>query len=346
MSKVYKKVFSRDFCLPWLQIWYENEACKKRPWNNKANSSFPYLVLIRRNDTVESYYDMDGLDWSRGSLIQKVKDDPSFIDEIIFEVRNNIESINKIINGDNCLDKVKLLDFIDYFSSVYPWFLAMWELCEADETETALADISAVQGLKSENISLTDDIDMLIRRSLINIFPELKDYVQVLAINEIKSGKLPDKLILEKRDKGFIFTDSKLFESDNLEEIEDFYKIKLEKNVSCDKNIFLIKGRSASLGLVKGRVRLVMGYKNLSSFKEGEVLVSPMTMPDFAPAMEKACAFVTDEGGMTCHAAILAREFGKPCITGTTIATQVLNNGDLVEVDANKGEIKILERSL
>jgi len=60
--------------------------------------------------------------------------------------------------------------------------------------------------------------------------------------------------------------------------------------------------------------------------------------------MEKAAAFVTDEGGMTCHAAIVAREMKKPCIVGTKIATQILKNGDLIEIDANKGIVKILNK--
>ena len=64
---------------------------------------------------------------------------------------------------------------------------------------------------------------------------------------------------------------------------------------------------------------------------DGEILVSTMTVPDFLPAMKKAAAFVTDEGGITCHAAIVAREMKKPCVIGTKFATEVLRNGDLIE---------------
>lgn len=65
--------------------------------------------------------------------------------------------------------------------------------------------------------------------------------------------------------------------------------------------------------------------------------------PDFLPAMKKAVAFVTDEGGITCHAAIIAREMGKPCIIGTKNATRILKDGDFVEVDAENGVVKILK---
>ena len=69
-----------------------------------------------------------------------------------------------------------------------------------------------------------------------------------------------------------------------------------------------------------------------------------MTFPAFLPAMKKAAAFITNEGGITCHAAIVAREMKKPCIIGTRIATKVLHDGDLVEVDANKGLVMILKK--
>lgn len=78
---------------------------------------------------------------------------------------------------------------------------------------------------------------------------------------------------------------------------------------------------------------------------EGEILVTGMTRPEYVPLMKKAAAIVTDEGGITCHAAIVSRELKKPCIIGTKIATQVLNDGDLVEVDAERGVVRVLERA-
>ncbi|EKE10608.1 MAG: hypothetical protein ACD_15C00227G0001, partial [uncultured bacterium] len=67
--------------------------------------------------------------------------------------------------------------------------------------------------------------------------------------------------------------------------------------------------------------------------------------PRFMSAIKKASAIITNEGGMTCHAAIISREFKIPCIVGTKIATQVLHDGDLVEVDADNGTVKIIEKS-
>ncbi|MFC1612894.1 PEP-utilizing enzyme [Patescibacteria group bacterium] len=74
------------------------------------------------------------------------------------------------------------------------------------------------------------------------------------------------------------------------------------------------------------------------------MLVSHMTNPGIVPAMKQAVAIITDMGGITCHAAIVSRELKKPCIIGTKIATQVLKDGDMVEVDADKGIVRILKR--
>jgi len=80
-------------------------------------------------------------------------------------------------------------------------------------------------------------------------------------------------------------------------------------------------------------------------FQDGDILVTSMTRPEFMPIMKRSGAVVTDEGGITCHAAIVSRELKKPCIIGTKIATQVLHDGDLVEVDADNGVVKIIEKS-
>ena len=82
--------------------------------------------------------------------------------------------------------------------------------------------------------------------------------------------------------------------------------------------------------------------EDLEKMKPGDILVTTMTTPDFVPLMQKASAVVTDIGGLLSHAAIISREFNKPCIIGTKIATKVLKDGDEVEVDADKGIVRKL----
>lgn len=82
--------------------------------------------------------------------------------------------------------------------------------------------------------------------------------------------------------------------------------------------------------------------KDLEKVEEGNILIAVTTHPDYVPAMRKSSAIVTDEGGITSHAAIVSREFSIPCIVGTKIATKMFKNGELIEVNANKGTIKKL----
>lgn len=103
-----------------------------------------------------------------------------------------------------------------------------------------------------------------------------------------------------------------------------------------------IKGKTAYPGKKIGKVKILKGSGDISKVKRGDVIVAVMTTPDFVSAMEKAIAFVTDEGGILCHAAIISREMRKPCIIGTREATRLLKDNDLVEVDADKGIVKKL----
>ncbi|OGN16504.1 MAG: hypothetical protein A3C88_02870 [Candidatus Yanofskybacteria bacterium RIFCSPHIGHO2_02_FULL_50_12] len=103
-----------------------------------------------------------------------------------------------------------------------------------------------------------------------------------------------------------------------------------------------IKGSTAFPGMVTGRVVIVRNKSDLSRIKDGDIMISAMTSPDYVMALRKAAAFITDEGGITSHAAISARELKKPCIIGTKVATQILKDGDLVEVDADNGIVRIL----
>ena len=111
-----------------------------------------------------------------------------------------------------------------------------------------------------------------------------------------------------------------------------------------------IRGLVGHKGKAKGKVVKLSAtdYRNKQKLDQllsngSFVLVAPMTVPELVPYFKDAVAFVTDEGGITCHAAIIARELNKPCVTGTRVATQTLKDGDMVEVDADKGVVRIIK---
>lgn len=102
----------------------------------------------------------------------------------------------------------------------------------------------------------------------------------------------------------------------------------------------LVSGLAAAGGRVAGRVRVLADPADGAMLERGEVLVAPMTTPDWVPTLRRAAAIVTDGGGMTCHAAIVARELGVPCIVGARNATTVLRDGELVTIDGGQGLVR------
>jgi pyruvate,water dikinase len=124
-------------------------------------------------------------------------------------------------------------------------------------------------------------------------------------------------------------------------------KLLLEKNqlaqFKANRYNKEIQGQIGCPGKARGRVCVIKNIQtDAVKFKTGNILVTGMTRPEFVPLMQKASAIITDEGGITSHAAIVSRELGIPCIIGTKIATKVLKDGDLVEVKANHGTVKII----
>ncbi len=101
-------------------------------------------------------------------------------------------------------------------------------------------------------------------------------------------------------------------------------------------------GMPASPGVAEGPARVVRTPGDLTAVRAGEVLVAPMTTPDWQLAFGRVVAVVTDTGGVTCHAAILSREYGLPAVTGTGVATSEIATGTRIRVDGDHGEITVL----
>jgi len=170
--------------------------------------------------------------------------------------------------------------------------------------------------------------------TLINLSPEEIE-------TALRNKTLPPKKKLEQRQKMFGFywdRDKKIYQF-----FQDKKILKKFAENEITKKQRIIYGMTASPGLAKGRVKIILDTSELPNFKKGEILVTTMTTPNFLIAMKKSAGIVTNDGGITCHAAIVSRELGIPCIIGTKIATEVLKDGDMVEVNANHGWIRKLK---
>ncbi len=174
------------------------------------------------------------------------------------------------------------------------------------------------------------------------------NYTQVtmMSVEEISDSLKNNKLVvpisgLDERyaDFGSILFKNKfnILSGKELDQLKEIIKEKFKVERTTE-----VKGSPAFQGKVTGIARIVLSSFDIEKVKQGEILVAQMTFPNYVPAMERAAAFVTDEGGILCHAAIVSREMQKPCIIGTKTATQVFKDGDLVEVDAGKGIVRKL----
>ncbi|MEW6407848.1 MAG: PEP-utilizing enzyme [Patescibacteria group bacterium] len=163
----------------------------------------------------------------------------------------------------------------------------------------------------------------------------------------IANTRCPRWLTLEikRRKRGCIITHGKIFSSKNDKNINNLlrkYRVQIPKEPKLKlRKIF--QGQIACKGRARGVVKMLFSGNDMKKIKKGNIIVSPMTTPYFNSVLKKAVAIITDEGGITCHAAIVSRELKIPCIINTKIATKVLHDGQLVEVDATKGLVKIIK---
>ncbi|HEY1074628.1 MAG TPA: PEP-utilizing enzyme [Patescibacteria group bacterium] len=134
----------------------------------------------------------------------------------------------------------------------------------------------------------------------------------------------------------------KMIEGDEASSLRDDLEEMLNE---ANEDPVVIPGNIASQGYARGVAKVILDRAEFDKLEEGEILVTGMTRPEFVPVMKKAAGIVTNEGGITCHAAIVSRELGKPCIIGTKNATQLIHDGDLIEVRANHGSVRILKRA-
>lgn len=157
----------------------------------------------------------------------------------------------------------------------------------------------------------------------------------------LEHGKIPSQQTLKERKKAFglllktgqiaILTGNELSQTTK----------RMLGNVPEQTEII---GVVANPGKAKGQAKIISSPQDINKIEKGDIMVAAETTPDFVPAIHRAAAIVTDMGGITSHAAIISREVGLPCVVGTKIATRVLKDGDIIEIDGNTGTVKILKK--
>lgn len=193
----------------------------------------------------------------------------------------------------------------------------------------------AVSQIDQKKFSLNDkEILQLAEQSLIieKYYSKLKKRWMPMDIEWAKDGNDGKLYILQARPE----TVHALKVNQNI--IEE-YVLKRSKSL---KSKILVTGKSVGRKIATGKARVVKSVGDISQVKQGEILVTDMTDPDWEPVMKIASGIVTNRGGRTCHASIVSRELGIPAVVGTEIATKKIKTGQLITMDCSNGEIGVI----
>jgi len=341
ISKAKKEIFTknyvRDNALVSFEIWNRNQT---KFCGQVFSMDMESFILDATQGVTTVYYEESLWKNFEPRIISTMSDIEKF-DAVLEEYGNALNYLEPIWKANTALpSREAFKEFVH--QSVLGW---TGMSIGYDIPNLNISEEKKAQGLKMRERGLEyfENMDHIVQATLRAFYPELGELVRYLSLEEVEQEKIPSLQVLEERRSHFIYFRDHIYtkisfaewiNKNNIEVLED----KPEATAYQE-----LKGATAMKGIVQGRVKVVMKKTLLGEVKEGDVLVTSMTTPDFLPAMQKAVAYVTDEGGVTCHAAIVARELGKPCIIGTRFATQVLKDGDLVEVDADHGIVRIIK---
>jgi len=268
--------------------------------------------------------------WLKNSYVKPIYlKENDFIKRLKILDKKKKVSINSKRQKDNLIKKLKL-DSANKNKIKIIDFASIWQ----DERKTyILTSIGYIGKVVNE----------LARR--LKIKPEILYYLgsqEALKINSFKELELIKSRLMKREKNTFVLMQDK---KEYISQPRDAQKILKLKQFLIEKKSQqngAIHGSVANTGTAIGRVVICKGIKSLVKVRQGDVLVSSMTRPEFMSALKKAVAIITDEGGVTCHAAIVARELKIPAVIGTKYATKMLKDGMIVEVKGNHGIVNII----
>lgn len=302
--------------------------------------TYPIFIYNPDQKLVYLYYNMSELIPAIGAIGKKITADEEFKMSVYNGLMHVFFQIKDYFDGKKEVSSIPELEiFFKLFTGYMKYVAYTWILPGLDFVPQQIKDEAMILREKTESYAgRRDSIMVDFAKKIINdgsVDPTF------LTLVEVKN--LPDKAkdITTQRSKGFLFYKGEIVTGDKIKEFCEKNNIVIrEPEIQSQTEV---KGMTAQKGVVRGKVRVIYTEEELGKIKtEEDILVTPMTRPEFVPAIKIAGAFVTDEGGIVCHAAIISRELKKPCIVGTKNATKIFKDGDLVEVDADNGMVKIL----
>lgn len=338
------KTHTREHSLLYGFIWQESDYKHiTELWGHNIKN---FLILFNpQTHKLEGWYDLAEFDDIYSWVVKQCNNHSDYFTLV---KKRFYQHLNPMLPY---LENKKEIRNLYELKKYYYYWLHWWSPMDS---MILIPEFKVPSKIKKEALSIrqtteheTDSLDQPVINFLIKKFPQYKELFNVILLDEIfllDQGKLTAEQIknIKKRKAGCAIFRNKIILMENLKDALAKTNLVFEGfNITAQKDE--LRGAIAYPGKVIGKVRLILHKKGISKLKKDEILVADMTSPNFIPAIRKAGAIITDEGGITCHAAIVAREMKIPCIIGTKIATEVLKDGDLVEVDADKGVVKIIK---
>lgn len=353
-------IYTRDFGLATNEFW---QGLLSKEVAMEFGMGVPNQIARFTGRTVEFYRLKEEVQLMKSSVLAKPETDYLFSEVRTYRFKICVNSVRELIKqsetADADVNKQKILfkSICENFSQLYPMYMLAiimpnyWkEDFLKSHAEGGVEIIERTYNNRVYSEGLLKELDFYFRVLLKKILSKNSEFYDLLAVisftelkNLVENNKLPELSELKKRLAGYIYYQNNLLLDQNFAEFLQKHDLSYT-NLTVEADQAELKGQVASLGgIVRATAQVIMNSEEIKLFKLGNILITPMTSPDYLDAIKKAGAVVTDEGGVTCHAAIVSREFKIPCVIGTKFATKIFKDGDMVEVDAKNGVIKKID---
>ena len=332
----YKKTLERPLSLARTQILSMGEF-EGINWLTDNNYYFNPLFL-NVNGKTQVYYNDISQKENPLNMFQYLNENQNSFMEKAREMEVACKYLKDVIKGEKSFE---LSNFLDNIKKVSP-FSSLGNIAGnlprflVGEIYNIFDDFRTINGEL-----LAEAENFLIEKATDTNKSDL-EYMTIEELFDLESIKYED---IGNRKKGYLYFNDIILAETELNMINNYlneHKIALIEDHNPDDDSEEIYGKPAYQGKIKGRVTKIFSEQDFEKMQPGNILVTSMTVPKFLPVIKKAAAIVTDEGGVLCHAAIIAREMKIPTIVGTKSATRLLQDGMLIEVDANNGVVKLI----
>lgn len=331
----------RDFTLALLQLGFEAESAPLLYLNN-FQLVRPYFVGERKNGVIGCFIDMAQVNWQKEEILKRIEADHEYVRRMIRDFQTQYLKIESVFEEDKPLTREALSAFMA--DGMVMWrLIGWWWAVEVLEERNLHRDlIDEIMTVRKRTEEFAPGLDRIMRISIENLYPGLGEYKEVVSLREVLEDSIPPTEELARRLERYLAMDNVVYTGSDIEKAKEDAGVELVLPSVTEYRNGVLKGTVAQKGRYTAKVSLVLTKKDADAFEQGCVLVASTTIPDFIHAIKKAGAIVADEGGIVSHAAITSRELKIPCVIGTKFATQVLHDGDLVEVDADNGVVRRL----